>query len=206
MILIFLLLRTRAKGPQPPRLLVSQDTAVDKILRIDWVATVLFVGGGILVLLGLTWGANEVWHQAKVIASLTVGGLLIVATLLWEYVLERKQLMFHATGNNSSSADEAEGGGSGKRLSRWFTADAMIPLAVFQSYDVCATQFAAFTSGMVMLVIFYFVAIFMVIVSGLTAVQAGIQLIYFAPGMVSRNGCLNAVTRGLCNICREPAQ
>lgn len=99
--------------------------------------------------------------------------------------------MFHATGNKSSSADNAEGGGSGKRLSRWFTADAMIPLAVFQSYDVCATQFAAFTSGMVMLVIFYFVAIFMVIVSGLTAVQAGIQLIYFAPGMVSGENFLN---------------
>ena len=34
-----------------------------------------------------------------------------------------------------------------------------------------------------MLVIFYFIAIFMVIVSGLSSVDAGVQLIYFAPGM-----------------------
>jgi len=36
---------------------------------------------------------------------------------------------------------------------------------------------------MVMLVMFYFVAIFMIIVTGLSANKAGVQLIYFAPGM-----------------------
>ena len=187
LILVFLLLRTRAKGAQPPRLLYSQNTALDKILRIDWVATTLFVGGGILILLGLNWGSNEVWNQAKVIACLVVGGLLIVATILWEYVLERKQLRYRA-----AEKDVAEGegtGNGGKRLSRWFEADAMLPLDVFKNYDVCATEFAAFTSGMVMLVIFYFVAIFMVIVSGLSSVQAGVQLIYFAPGMVRTSDC-----------------
>ena len=68
---------------------------------------------------------------------------------------------------------------------RVYLADTLIPLKVMKNYDVIATSFAAFTSGMVMLVIFYFVAIFMVIVSGLSPVKAGAQLIYFAPGMVS---------------------
>jgi len=40
-----------------------------------------------------------------------------------------------------------------------------------------------FTSGMVMLVAFYFVAIFFTIVSGQSATKAGVQLIFFAPGM-----------------------
>lgn len=60
----------------------------------------------------------------------------------------------------------------------------MIPLEVFRSYDVCAVQYASFVSGMVMLVMFYFVAIFMTIVNGLSAAKAGIQLVYFAPGLV----------------------
>jgi hypothetical protein len=59
----------------------------------------------------------------------------------------------------------------------------MIPLDVFRSYDVCAVQYASFISGMVMLVMFYFVAIFMTIVVGLSPGQAGVQLVYFAPGM-----------------------
>jgi hypothetical protein len=37
-----------------------------------------------------------------------------------------------------------------------------------------------------MLVMFYFVAIFMTIVTGLSPEKAGIQLVYFAPGMVSK--------------------
>jgi hypothetical protein len=63
-------------------------------------------------------------------------------------------------------------------------ADPMIPLEVFRSYDVCAVQYASFVSGMVMLVMFYFIAIFMTIVNGLSPGRAGVQLVYFAPGLV----------------------
>lgn len=183
MIIAFLFLRNKAKGAQPPRLLnTSTDTsAVNRLFRIDWLASALFVIGGILLLLGLNWGANQVWNTAKVIVCLVLGAILLIGTLAWEFVLEEKQYRFI----NAEIVEAAEEGESPKRLGRFFVADAMIPLAVLKNYDVCATQFAAFTSGMVMLVIFYFVAIFMVIVNGLNAVQAGVQLIYFAPGMVS---------------------
>jgi len=44
--------------------------------------------------------------------------------------------------------------------------DPMIPMNMFRSYDVVATCWGTFSSGMVMLGIFYFVAIFFVIVQG----------------------------------------
>lgn len=171
MALIYLLLRKTTKGPQASRRANAtgepggKTSPLDKLLRIDWIAAASFVTGGILLLLALNWGSDDVWKSARVIVGFVVGGLLITVCILWEYVLARKQR-------------------NPQNLSRLFEADAMIPLSVFTSYDVCATQFAAFASGMVMLVIFYFIAIFMVIVTGLSAVQAGIQLIYFAPGMV----------------------
>ena len=61
----------------------------------------------------------------------------------------------------------------------------MLPMTMFRSYDIVATDFATMTSGMIMLGIFYFVAIFFVIVGGNDPVSAGSQLLYFAPGMVS---------------------
>ncbi|KAG8767580.1 hypothetical protein FRC20_007343 [Serendipita sp. 405] len=59
----------------------------------------------------------------------------------------------------------------------------MLPMNMFRSFDVVATDFASLASGMVMLGIFYFVAIFYVIVNGRDAVGAGVQLLYFAPGI-----------------------
>ena len=194
MVLAFFLLRGRTKGPQPPRLRISpgseelreDKTPIDKFLRMDWIGAFLFVSGGILLLLGLNWGATGIWGAAKVIVTLVLGSVLIITMFVWEYILEVKQepyLVYKSNGEKITLQDE-EGGRDGKKLSHWFEADALIPLAVMRNYDVCATQFAAFTSGMVMLVIFYFIAIFMVIVSGLSAEKAGVQLIYFAPGMV----------------------
>ena len=44
-------------------------------------------------------------------------------------------------------------------------------------------QFVTFVSGMVMLVMFYFVAIFMTLIAGYPPSKAGVQLVYFAPGV-----------------------
>ncbi|KAI5119614.1 hypothetical protein M0805_007878 [Coniferiporia weirii] len=188
MVIAFLLIRNKVKGPQPPRHRLNstsgpgsvKESALDRFLRVDWPATLTFVTGGILLLLALNWGGNNGWNSAKVIACLVVGALLLVVTLVWEFILERKQRQLFAL----DGAGNPEGAvWSGKPPSRFFLSDTLIPLEVMTNYDVAATQFAAFTSGMVMIVIFYFVAIFMVIVSGKTSVQAGVQLIYFAPGM-----------------------
>ncbi|KAH0831055.1 hypothetical protein J3R83DRAFT_13573 [Lanmaoa asiatica] len=48
---------------------------------------------------------------------------------------------------------------------------------------MCVVQYDSFISGTVMFVMFYFVAIFATVVTGLPPSQAGIQLLYFAPGL-----------------------
>ena len=176
MALGFFLLRGRTKGPQPSQHMSSITPAsksrwqnfLDKLFRIDWVGSCFFLAGGVLLLLALNWGSTEKWDSAKVIACFIVGGLLLIFFLVWEYLLEKEEEALQPS-----------------KL-RLFTVDPMIPLVVFRNLNICIVQFGTFVNGMVMLVMFYFGAIFFVVVSGLSASKSGAQLIYFAPGMVSR--------------------
>ncbi|KAH7927142.1 MFS general substrate transporter [Leucogyrophana mollusca] len=169
MVLCFLLLRGKVKKAQPGNRLPSsvgeKESIGQKLLRIDWIGTLLFIGGGILILLALNWGSTGTWRSAKVIVSWVVGGLLIIACLGWEYLLE--QQLFRSTPSKRTV----------------LCCDPMLPLEIFRSYDVCAVMYGCYISGLVMLVMFYFVAIFMTIVTGLSPANAGVQLVYFAPGM-----------------------
>jgi hypothetical protein len=173
MVLISFLLRKKIKGGQPSqRLPVTSSepqtkSAIDKFLRMDWIGAFLFIAGGILVLLALNWGSTAAWLSARVITCLVTGALIMILFILWEYALERQLTSYTPPSM------------------RILAADPLIPLEVFTSYDVCAVQYASFVSGMVMLVMFYFVGIFWTIVAGLSPGQAGVQLVYFAPGMVS---------------------
>lgn len=203
MVLAFILLRTTTKGPQPLTGTSDRTTFFSKLLLIDWPASILFCGGGILLLLGLNWGSVDAsgtsgWSSARVIVSLTVGTVLLVATIAWDAVLEGRlarrfgyrfrQPVSEKTKDTTTNSDTEAPFDSTAPVAKQdqrnvFTPTPLLPLSVFASYDVFATEFAAFTSGMVMIVLFYFVAMFMVIVTGLSAVNAGVQLIYFAPGM-----------------------
>ena len=190
MILCFLFLRNRPhvpgayddkelqteiqSPPHKPKAIV--DNWISKLTLIDWVGTILFVSGGILVLLALNWGPNDNWKSARVIANLVLGALLIALCLLWEILLE------HRTPVHSS--DDTIGGQIHTKYTGVFRARPMLPIELFTSYDMCVVQYGSFISGIVMFVMFYFVAIFATVVTGLPPAQAGIQLLYFAPGMV----------------------
>jgi hypothetical protein len=149
------------------------DTWISKLALIDWVGTFLFVSGGILVLLALNWGPNDNWKSARVIANLILGALLVALCLVWEVTLEHRPP--NATG---------ESGYIRTRYTGVFRARPMLPIELFTSYDMCVVQYDSFVSGIVMFVMFYFVAIFATVVTGLPPGQAGIQLLYFAPGLV----------------------
>ncbi|KAL4071818.1 MFS general substrate transporter [Scleroderma citrinum] len=140
------------------------DTWISKLAYMDWTATFLFISGGILVLLALNWGPMDNWKSARTIVNLIIGAILIILCISWEVVLERKRR-------------------SPTGVSGIFRAYPMIPLEMFTSFDMCVVQYGAFVSGIVMFVMFYFVAIFMTVVTGLPASQAGVQLLYFAPGL-----------------------
>ncbi|KAG8844465.1 hypothetical protein FRB91_002608 [Serendipita sp. 411] len=181
----------------------TQSTSfLGKLERIDFVGSLLFVALGVLILLGLNWGSTESWNQPKVIVCLAVGAALLVIFIGWEYIVDHStDHLEHAFNNNSNEKEtddvesntNAKGNGKGNgnraRLARHFApswtrlTDPMLPMNMFRSFDVVATDFASLASGMVMLGIFYFVAIFYVIVNGRDAVGAGVQLLYFAPGI-----------------------
>ncbi|KAL7281752.1 hypothetical protein ACG7TL_005070 [Trametes sanguinea] len=190
MALSFLILRGRTKGPQqashlPGAATPERETFTQRMLRIDWVGALLFMAAGILLLLALNWGSSAEWDTARVIACFVVSGVLYILWTLWELMLERNILA------------EASGAGSKHPLLR---TEPMIPLELFRSLDLCITQFGTFVNGMVMLVMFYFVAIFFTIVQGFSGTSAGTQLIYFAPGL--GGGSLISIT--LLKHTRQP--
>lgn len=96
MIIAFFILRGRTKGANArelPYLAVANETERPPVfrglLRVDWIGAIFFMGAGILILLALNWGSSEQWDQTKVIVSWVVGGILFVAFIVWEVVLER---------------------------------------------------------------------------------------------------------------------
>ena len=176
MVLAFFLLRGRVKGGQTAEQLPSSSNDhlgsakipfLSKILQIDWVGGALFMAGGILILLALNWGSTEQWDSAKVIACFIIGGLLFILFGIWERHIQRRV-----------------GYAGASTLRRALYTQPMIPIKMFKSLDLCINMFAVFVSGMIQMVMFYFIAIFMTIVADLPPNQAGVQLLYFAPGMV----------------------
>lgn len=210
MVIMWILIRNHTKGPQPPARFkrLPPDVAEDlqtqigtgfwsNVSRIDFIGVILFVIFGILILLGLNWGSTSAWNDVKVIVCLVVGGVSLLIFVVWEYLVDHSTDHLAFSGKGSSDL-ESPGDviGSQKvvgtraraaRLSPSFTriTDPMIPMTMFRSFDIIATDFATMASGMIMLGIFYFVAIFYVVVNGSDAVSAGSQLLLFAPGIVS---------------------
>ncbi|PVF95953.1 MFS general substrate transporter [Serendipita vermifera] len=210
MIIMHLLLPSITKGPQPSQRLKRLPPAVSdsfrhevepksgflgSLSRIDFIGAFLFVACGILILLGLNWGSTESWDDIKVIVCLAVGGALLLIFIVWEYVVDHSLDHLLYVHLNRRDVEYAQQGYSAQqklglrsrfaRFSPAFThfTDPMVPMNMFRSYDIVATNFASMCGGMVMLGIFYFVAIFYVIVNGQDAVNAGVQLLYFAPGI-----------------------
>ena len=153
------------------------DTWVSNLALIDWVGTFLFISGGILILLALNWGPTDNWKSARVIANIVLGVLLITLFILWEILLGQRSQLASSKGTGKSNHIST-------RYTGVFRARPMIPIEMFTSYDMCVVQYDSFISGIVTFVMFYFVAIFATVVTGLPPTQAGIQLLYFAPGLV----------------------
>ncbi|KAG8948255.1 hypothetical protein FRC04_009893 [Tulasnella sp. 424] len=159
------------------------ETRTQKLLRADWVGTILFIAGGILILLALSMGSSVQKHGYNTpitIASFTIGFTLIIIFVGWEYLVSRYM---------DAAVDETRGQprrfpGFLYRCPKWFRlTEPAIPLDIFKSYDVVATSFAALTGGMVLFAGFYFLAIYFAIVQGYSAEDSGVQLLWFAPGL-----------------------
>ena len=189
MVIIYMLIRKIAKGPKPYHVNCpcSEDkkrSQLDRLLHIDWISASCFTAGGILILYGLNLGSQSGYNLPSVIASLTVGSTMIFMSLIWQYIIERVQ----TNRLIEASLDWQWTQRDSKRACYQpsvFKADAMIPIYVLRTYDTVVTQFAAFTAGMAMVVIAYYIGIFLSVAVNMPLRDVGLRLIRFTPGMVS---------------------
>jgi hypothetical protein len=70
-----------------------QDRSIKQQLRdFDFIGTLLFVGGFLVFLLGLSWGGTVFpWNSANVIATIVIGGVTLIIFVLWEIYANLKE-------------------------------------------------------------------------------------------------------------------
>ncbi|OZJ05907.1 hypothetical protein BZG36_01177 [Bifiguratus adelaidae] len=67
---------------------------VAKFKRIDYFGTFLLVGGVVCILLAVSFGGNTYpWDSAAVIASFVVGGVVLIAFIIWEIKYAREPVV-----------------------------------------------------------------------------------------------------------------
>lgn len=162
MVAIFVLLRKDLIGPVPCEAHSGLSRLKIRLSTVDLGGLFLFIAGVTLIILGTTWGgATYPWKSAAVIVSIVLGGLLFFACFFWEYLME-----------------------PGNALARAFPKqEPMLPLRLFHKRDFSLLAWIGFSTGSAMYCIFYFVGIYFTVVQGYGAGKAGIQLLYYLPGI-----------------------
>ncbi|KAF2396086.1 MFS general substrate transporter [Trichodelitschia bisporula] len=162
MVLIFFVLREElVHGTHhltgPERVSLRQGLAT-----IDVGGTTLFVLGAGLVILATSWGGTKYdWDSYRVVLPLVLGSVLFVSFFVYEYLLE-----------------------PGHWLARRFPRQvAMIPFKLFQRKDVALLAVINAATGAALYCAFYFVGIFWTLAQDYSPSKAGLQLLYYTPGL-----------------------
>ncbi|RYP61086.1 hypothetical protein DL770_009851 [Monosporascus sp. CRB-9-2] len=170
--LVFLLLRNELLGPLP---VVDSHTPrgdlprpdhkrlfFQRLRSIDFGGQILFLLGFGLLVLSFTWaGAIYGWDSVAVLLPLCLGMILSCAFLGWEYMLA-----------------------TGRRLSLiWPHQKAMLPWNLVSNRDISLLFYINFATGAAMYAVLYYVNLYFTMVRLQGANAAGIQLLYYAPGM-----------------------
>lgn len=99
-ILSYVVLRSELLGPQKVRRIDGNETVeipqsfAAKVSTIDFGGQVLFISALGLLILALTWGGSYYpWANVRVLTPLIASGHLILAFLLWEYLLLPSHLL-----------------------------------------------------------------------------------------------------------------
>lgn len=129
---------------------------------LDYGGQVLFLFGFGLLILGFTWaGGTYSWDSTPVIATLVVGGILSVAWAVYEWSMV-----------------------PGRLMARTFPMQkAMMPWQLLMQKDVGLLVGVNFASGAAMFAIMYFMELYFTLVQGHSASQAGLNLLYYLPGL-----------------------
>lgn len=145
-------------GSWLPRL----DNLLAGLATVDFGGALFFIAGIGLIILGTSWGGSTYpWSSAGVIAPLVIGSVLTVMFVIYEKMLE-----------------------PGKLLARRFPrVRAMVPADILMEKDVALICAIAAATGAAMYSCFYFIAVFFTLVEGKDAGDAGLQLLYYVPGI-----------------------
>ncbi|KAM0121946.1 hypothetical protein ACP6JC_001265 [Aspergillus fumigatus] len=151
------------------------------LATLDIVGAVLFIFGVGLIILGTAWGGSTYpWSSPEVLVPLIVGGVCFALFFVYECFLEPDRL-----------------------FARMFPKQVpMLPYSMFARRDTIWLAVLEFSSGAAMYSVFYFIGIYFTLVEAYPASRAGINLLYYIPGLGDKAGVYIAVF--LCNV--YPAQ
>ncbi|KAJ4271617.1 hypothetical protein NW762_000322 [Fusarium torreyae] len=168
LIAVFFLLRKELLGPQPiPELNETVATGrrtkfIARLKTVDFGGQFLFIFGFGLIILALTWGGvTYSWSSPAVLVPLVVGIIFAGVFGYWEYLL--------APGNAMS-----------EKLP-WQRA--MIPWDLISNRDIGLLFYCECATGIGMYAVLYFCNIYFIAVRGYDSDKAGVQLLYFVPGL-----------------------
>ncbi|KAE8362389.1 major facilitator superfamily domain-containing protein [Aspergillus caelatus] len=149
------------------------------LATVDIIGSVLFIFGVGLIILATAWGgATYPWSAPQVLAPLVVGSVCFILFFVYEYFLE-----------------------PGRIFARIFPKQvAMLPYSMFARKDTIWLAIVQFSTGAAMYSIFYYIGIYFSLVEAYPASKAGVQLLYYIPGM----GVGVYIAVFLCNVW--PAQ
>ncbi|KAM5355610.1 hypothetical protein ACJ41O_002256 [Fusarium nematophilum] len=164
----FFILRKELLGPQPiPELNEAAETGrktklVARLKTVDFGGQLLFLFGFGLIILAMTWGgATYPWGSAAVIVPLVIGSVFAGIFLYWEYLM--------APGNSLAE--------------KFPWQRAMIPWELISNRDIGLLFYCECATGMGMYAVLYFCNIYFIAVRGYEPDKAGVQLLYFVPGL-----------------------
>jgi MFS family permease len=190
-VLVYFVLRKQLLGPQPLPELAARDGETEHEARaqrfkarmstIDYGGQFLFLFGLGLLILALTWGgANYRWTSAHVLVPLVLGGILSISFVFWEFMMEpgrylsRKLPTQRPTIPWSLSAQ--------RNMALLFYINTATGMGISPSPSPSHPQTLA-NPFPAMVAVLYFVDIYFVLVKSYTPSKAGIQLLYYTPGL-----------------------
>lgn len=183
-VLIFVLMRKELVKGNAARAAGTTSSSrgtnfVADLLSIDWLGVLLFIFGVGLIILALQWGGTQyAWSSATTIAPFVVGGLLVIAFFVHEYLL-----------------------GPGRFTARLLPRQVpMIPSTLFRKKDTSILMIVNFSAGISMVSAFYFISYYWQFAEGYSSSKAGTKLLYYTPGL----GIGVYMAMYMCNV--RPAQ
>ncbi|TGJ70560.1 hypothetical protein EYR41_002594 [Orbilia oligospora] len=176
-------IRKELLGPQPQittdahgnTISIVRHSFIEKMSVIDYGGLVIFLLGTCMFILGLLWGgADYPWVSAAVLVPLIVGVVLVCFFFFYEHLMEPGNYMSKVFPNQT----------------------AMLPWTLLKKRDIGVLSFLNFTTGMALFSAFYFVSVYFTIVEGYPPWRAGVQLLYYTPGL----GVGSYMAMFICNV------